>query len=290
MALISALRQYQSNVISSPYTSPARAGKVAPLDLRAPSTGTEQTQVSKAGDTLKVSGTAATRAEVQAANSRSQTVQAGLTTASAVNESLQKTSDVLGRMTNIVDALRNDQNLTASTREGLRKDFTELAGRLDDLAQSETFAGHKVLDGRFKVSFSIGEDQHAIIDVTLPNGKSFDVSGLGLEGVTSFMNATAAQAGSRVGNLQLPAGSEKGLEVAASAVAQVRQGVGEAAQSLLGALNGPDAPFGAPIAGATAMAQQLAAASRAAILANPAQALYAQANNATSAVSRLLAG
>lgn len=271
----------------------------------------QPTKVSGAGDTLQLSQTSSARAQVQTANSHSQTIQAALTTAKAVDAALARPAQILQQMQQIVGQLAGEQTgatqpqtqtssqtqpqaqapaQTAAERQSLAQRFDMLAQSLDRSAQAQTFAGHKLLDGNFRATFRLGDDQRVTIDATLPNGKDFSLSGLNLEGGAQAVR-TLAQAPTSLAAAQarreLPAYAQN-LQVAHGAVTQVRQGVSAAAGTLVEALTGPAAPLGAVTAPSAQVAGQLLQNATASLLGASPLAMFSQANTAATSALRLL--
>lgn len=252
------------------------AARTAPVAPATTQVNTSSAQVDGFGDEVQVSPTSSTRAEVATENFKSQTAQAAVTTANVVNDSLGKADEVLAGMKTIVTELSN-QSLTGARRTELAEAFGLLAQRLDSLADNESFAGHKTLDGRFRATFSVGDTARITIDATLPNGKGFNTEGLGLQGFASLLAAPKAK----------PAISQ-GLDIAQNAVAQVRTGLNDATASTVDAMTSSSKLLSAAIGGTPALAQNLVANTMAQLAQSGAAAFTAQANTATSSALRLL--
>ena len=256
------------------------ATKAAPVTPTNPQVNTNTAKVDDFGDEVQVSPTANTRAEVATENFKSQTAQAAVTTANVVNESLGKADEVLAGMKTIVTELSN-QSLTGARRTELAEAFGLLAQRLDSLADNESFAGHKTLDGRFRATFTVGDSTRVTIDATLPNGKGFNTEGLGLQG---FAGLLATPNATRDAN---PAVSQ-GLDIAQGAVTQVRTGLSDATTSTVDAINSSSKLLGAATGGTPALAKNLVANTVAQLAQSGAAAFTAQANTSTSSALRLL--
>lgn len=300
---LNGLGNYQANTLNTPWNNAATskelattnqgasglsaglnalrgAARTAPVAPATTQVNTSSAQVDGFGDEVQVSPTSNTRAEVATENFKSQTAQAAVTTANAVNESLGKTDEVLAGMKTIVSELSN-QSLTRTRRAELTEAFGTLAHRLDSLVDDESFAGHKTLDGRFRATFTVGDSARVTIDATLPNGKGFNTEGLGLQG---FADLLATPNATRDAN---PAVSQ-GLDIAQGAVAQVRTGLSDATASTVDAMNSSSKLLGAAIGGTPALAQNLVANTMAQLAQSGAAAFTAQANTATSSALRLL--
>lgn len=179
-------------------------------------------------------------------------------------------------MKTIVTELSN-QSLTRTRRTELAEAFGLLAQRLDSLADNESFAGHKTLDGRFRATFTVGDTARITIDATLPNGKGFNTEGLGLQGFASLLAAPNAN----------PAISQ-GLDIAQNALAQVRTGLNDATASTVDAMTSSSKLLSAAIGGTPALAQNLVTHTMSQLAQSGAAAFTAQANTATSSALRLL--
>ncbi|EFU80705.1 hypothetical protein [Mobiluncus curtisii] len=254
------------------------ASRTAPVAPTSTPAGGRHATVDGFGDEVRVSPTSSTRAEVSIENYKSQTAQAAVTTANVVNDSLGKTDQVLTGMKAIVSELSN-QSLTRTRRAELTQAFGLLTKRLDSLVDHESFAGHKTLDGRFRATFTVGDSARVTIDATLPNGKSFNTEGLGLQGfadllATSHRDATPAVVQS--------------LNIAQGAVAQVRTGLSEATASTVNAMSASSKLLSAAIGGTPALAQGLVANTMSQLSQSGSAAFTAQANTAISSALRLL--
>ena len=299
---LNGLGNYQANTLNTPWNNAATskelatnqgasglsaglnalrgAARTAPVTPATTQVNTSSAQVDGFGDEVQVSPTSNTRAEVATENFKSQTAQAAVTTANAVNESLGKTDEVLAGMKTIVSELSN-QSLTRTRRAELTEAFGTLAHRLDSLVDDESFAGHKTLDGRFRATFTVGDSARVTIDATLPNGKGFNTEGLGLQ---DFAGLLATPNATRDAN---PAVSH-GLDIAQNAVAQVRTGLSDATASTVDAMTSSSTLLSAAIGGTPALAQNLVANTMAQLAQSGAAAFTAQANTATSSALRLL--
>ena len=297
------LGSYQANNLNAPWNSPAPSTEIAPKDTTSalsaglnalretaqaaavkPASTTPNANSSKVddfGDEVQVSPTANTRAEVATENFTSQTGQAAITTANVVNESLSKTAEVLTGMKAIVTQL-SSENLTRTRRGELSEAFDRLGQHLDSLADTETFAGHRILDGHFRATFSIGDYARVTIDATLPNGKGFNTAGLGLQDYPALLAATNP-------NPETRAALVRGIDIAQSAVAQVRAGLHEASTETVEAMNTSSKLLSAAIGGTPALAQNLVTYTVAQLGQSGGAALSAQANTAISYALRLLA-
>ena len=310
---LNGLGQYQSNALVNPWGNPVaqrskslaaadpsasgaataaqvRTGGLAPLApltaKPAISTNGKLNIVDGMGDQLSVAATTSTRAEVRAANATSQTAQAAVTTANAVDDSLAKTGRVLAGMRNIVSQLAVE-TVSQSQRAELTHNFGRLAGGLDTLAATEIFAGHRTLDGNFRATFSVGDSVNptkVTVDATLPNGKAFNSEGLGVTALAAGIvgaanNPAAASAAAKQATL--------GLAIASGAVNQVRSSVQEAAASALNALQQSSPLMSSGIGGSAQLAQSLVAKAVEGINAQPTAAFRAQANMPASMVQKL---
>ena len=296
---LNGLGNYQANTLNTPWNNAATskelattnqgasglsaglnalrgAARTAPVAPATTQVNTSSAQVDGFGDEVQVSPTSNTRAEVATENFKSQTAQAAVTTANAVNESLGKTDEVLAGMKTIVSELSN-QSLTRTRRAELTEAFGTLAHRLDSLVDDESFAGHKTLDGRFRATFTVGDSARVTIDATLPNGKGFNTEGLGLQGFASLLAAPNAN----------PAISQ-GLDIAQNAVAQVRTGLNDATASTVDAMTSSSKLLSAAIGGTPALAQNLVTRTMSQLAQSGVAAFTAQANTATSSALRLL--
>ncbi|MCI6584069.1 MAG: FlaA [Mobiluncus porci] len=302
---LNGLGLYQSNALAQPWfnsskaaeanvvgkeladsnrgTVPLSANKVAALAPKSLVSNGKLAKVNGIGDELQVSPTSNTRAEVSRANLSAQTAQAAVTTAKAVNDSLGKTEMILAGMSDIVSALANPGTLTVSRRQELSGQFGQLSAGLDVLVSGESFAGHKTLDGKFRATFSVGGESKVTIDATLPNGKAFSVEGLGLEGFAVFLSENGA-------TLQPEQGEAmgRGLDIARSAVSQVRSGLDQAADAAMGAMTETSPLMSSEVGGSREIALNLAQAAKESVKNGGAAAFRAQANTAMSSALRLL--
>lgn len=303
---LNGLGLYQSNTLANPWSNTvatrpnfkpttyqkpasAQAGAlssskgVAPLVGRTVASTGRPIKIDGAGDEVSVSPTSSTRAEVSRANLHAQTAQAAVTTANAVNDSLSKTELVLGGMGQIVSTLNNPGSLSASHRRELAGQFGKLADFLDKIATEESFAGHQTLDGKFRATFSVAGETKVTIDATLPNGKGFTTEGLGLKGFAGFLAAHGAHLnpiqGEAIG---------KGVDIARSAVSQVRTGLTQAAESAVEAMTHSSPLMSPEVQGKPETAAHLAAQAKDSILNSARVAYRAQANTAASSALRLL--
>lgn len=302
---LNGLGQYQANALTKPWVNAAAKGTAAKgkdlalagntssalaasktnkVDATAPDSlhNGELAKVDSIGDEIQVSPTANTRAEVSASNTTSQTGQAAVTTANTVNDSLGKTEDILKSMKAIVTELA-DSATTAERRTELSSQFGQLADALDTVASTEVFAGHKTLDGKFRATFTVGDDTKVTIDATLPNGKAFTAEGLGLREVAGFLASNLARVTPEPGH-----SAAKGIDIASGAVSQVRHGLNEAASYALQAMTASAPLVSAQTGGTRQMALNLVRAASDNVVNFAAQAFSAQANVATSSALRLL--
>lgn len=240
-------------------------------------------KVGGAGDEVSVSPTSSTRAEVSRANLHSQTAQAAVTTAKAVNDSLGKTETILGGLSQIVSTLTEPGTLTQSHRRELSGQFSQLADYLDNMVEQETFAGHKVLDGKFRATFTIAGESRVTVDATLPNGKPFNVEGLGLKGFAGFLAAN----GTHLNPVQGKA-MERGIEIARGAVAQVRSDLTQAAADAVQAMTESSPLVSPEVQGTRATALNLVAKAQDSVMTSTRAAYRAQSNIPVSAALRLL--
>lgn len=291
MTQISALAQYQANTLSSGYgltTRADKAGALGGIGARPAGAGKPNGQISGAGDTLDVSATAGTRAEVQAANDNSKVAQAGVTTVKTLQQALGKTQEILSQMREVTEQLVESPNMAAEERDALAAQMKDLRGRLDSLAEGEVFAGHKTLDGKFQVTFTIA-DEKVSVDATLPNGKAFNAEGLQVDGLAAYEGSQKPGSSSPFAALAYAKQDSAAIANASTAVALVDRGIGEAGESMLGVLGTSHSPFTAAPDTAMDTARALVASAQLSLSENAAAAFTSQANLAPSAVIRLLA-
>ncbi|MDO5672814.1 MAG: hypothetical protein Q4G30_08200 [Actinomycetaceae bacterium] len=312
MAAIGALASYQSNVVTGQYGSLARPGAAQGAPLKSTTTGANATtatttattsganpnaatQVSGAGDSLQVSSTASTRAEVQAATAQSQVAQAGVRTSQALDQSLSKTQDRLQQLYSLARQITDDPQMDASARSGIQKQMADVAKGLATLVQEENFLGRPTLNGSFDTTFRVG-DTAFNVSAKLPTGGAFDAAGLGLSGIVSSAIAEGGSAGnaSARGVVELHSQDQRNTASASQAltfVSSMRETLAETASALMQEVTGSSSMFGSVGIGPQAMgvAQKLASMAIMQMQNNGAAALVSQANVSSHSALQLLA-
>jgi flagellin len=132
----------------------------------------------------------------------------GVSLAQTAEGSLKAASDILQRVRELAVQSSNATN-SASDRQALNQEVTQLVSELDRIAQTTEFNGQKILDGSFGTAqFQVGANAGQVIVATTANART-----------TQYGNNQSIQAG-----------------VAASAAAWGSNGVGTGAVTINGAL------------------------------------------------------
>lgn len=165
----------------------------------------------------------------------------GISLAQTAEGALQQSTNILQRMRDLSLQSSNGSN-SASERDALNGEVSQLKKELDRISNTTTFGGRKLLDGSFgTASFQVGSAANEIISVgidemsaTSLKGSYYTASG----GATTFTTGTAASTGSITINTAAVDGaasgtktievSFKGNETAEQAAAKIAAAINDA--------------------------------------------------------------
>ncbi len=100
----------------------------------------------------------------------------GISLAQTAEGALQESTNILQRMRELAVQSANDSN-TATDRDNLQKEVTQLQSELNRIANTTTFNGKKLLDGSFSgQQFQVGAQANQTISVTI-SGASTEILG-----------------------------------------------------------------------------------------------------------------
>lgn len=114
----------------------------------------------------------------------------GISVAQTAEGALDETTNMLQRMRVLSIQSANGSN-SASDRQALNKEFTELKSEIDRVASDTTFGGVEVLDGNYDVDFQVGADANQTIGLKVTT--TMDQTGLSLTAI-DIDTASEAQA------------------------------------------------------------------------------------------------
>ncbi len=114
----------------------------------------------------------------------------GISVAQTAEGALDETTNMLQRMRVLSIQSANGSN-SASDRQALNKEFTELKSEIDRVASDTTFGGVEVLDGTYDVDFQVGADANQTIGLKVTT--TMDQTGLSLTAI-DIDTASEAQA------------------------------------------------------------------------------------------------
>jgi flagellin len=136
-------------------------------------------------------------AQVRGMNQATRNAQNGISMAQTAEGGMQEITNMLQRMRELAVQSANETN-TKSDRQSLDKEFQNLAGELDRIAQSTQFNGKSLLDGSlgdatFQVGANTGSENQITFDMS--NSMRADDLGRRYEGTIGFTTGTAAGSG-----------------------------------------------------------------------------------------------
>jgi flagellin len=135
-------------------------------------------------------------AQVKGMNQATRNAQNGISMAQTAEGGMQEITNMLQRMRELAVQSANETN-TKSDRQSLDKEFQNLAGELDRIAQSTQFNGKSLLDGSlgdatFQVGANTGSENQITFDMS--NSMRADDLGRRYEGTIGFAAGSGATA------------------------------------------------------------------------------------------------
>ncbi|PAU87768.1 flagellin [Pseudomonas sp. WN033] len=120
----------------------------------------------------------------------------GISLAQTAEGALQQSTNILQRMRDLALQSANGSN-SASERDALNAEVTQLKKEIDRISNTTTFGGRKLLDGNFGISsFQVGSAANEIISVGIGEMSSSSLEGSYYEGSIAVPTiATAAEDG-----------------------------------------------------------------------------------------------
>jgi flagellin len=119
--------------------------------------------------------------------------QDGTSVVQTAEGALNETTSILQRMRDLSVQASNDGSLNDDAKGSIQKEITQLKSELDRIANTTTFNGTKLLDGKFNKTFQVGANAGETIgvqiatDPTLASNKGLDSAGLHVDN----LNVTA---------------------------------------------------------------------------------------------------
>jgi len=171
----------------------------------------------------------------------------GISLAQTAEGALQESTNILQRMRELSVQSANDTN-TASDRDNLQKEVTQLQEELNRIANTTTFNGKTLLDGSFSgQEFHVGAEANQSISVNISGATT---ESLGNESFTSDSSADTTISGAKAGLVNNV--SAQTLSVQGSLGKEdVTVGVGDSAKSISDAINSKSEGTGVTATGIT---------------------------------------
>ncbi|WHY88392.1 flagellin Hag [Neobacillus novalis] len=244
------------------------------------------------------------RAQVRGLDQASKNAQDGISLIQTADGALNETHSILQRMRELAVQAGNDTNNTED-RLAIQTEADELAKQITDIANNTEFNGTKVLNGvgAASLSFQVGSNENQTLSLTI---KAMDAATLGVSvaGATPDTDnaaATAADAAITKGAIDMTSNSAASgtaitaIDNAIKLVSTERANLG-ATQNRLEFTTNNLAATSQNLSSAESrirdvdMAKEVMESSKNGILAQAAQAMLAQANQAPQGVLQLLRG
>ncbi len=117
--------------------------------------------------------------------------QDGISVVQTAEGALTETQSILQRMRDLAVQGSNDGGLDTNAKSNIQSEMTQLNSELDRIADTTTFNGSKLLDGKYNGTFQVGANAGETISVGIGSvGKGMDAAGLGVSGVDVTKSAT----------------------------------------------------------------------------------------------------
>jgi flagellin len=108
--------------------------------------------------------------------------QDGTSVVQTAEGALNETTSILQRMRDLSVQASNDGSLNDDAKTSIQKEISQLKDELTRIADTTTFNGTKLLDGKFNKNFQVGANAGETIGVSIQTtlGKGLDAIGLGV--------------------------------------------------------------------------------------------------------------
>ncbi|MGE6195553.1 flagellin [Aeromonas media] len=159
----------------------------------------------------------------------------GISLAQTAEGAMDEVTGMLQRMRTLAQQSANGSNST-DDRLALQKEVDSLGSEINRISKDTTFAGTKLLDGKYKGSFQVGADANQVIGFSL-TGKT--AGGFSISGIAA---AVSDAGGTSVKAIFSSGSTAKGIDITDQAKAQLVLG---AVDSMLKVVDGKRADLGA---------------------------------------------
>jgi len=131
-------------------------------------------------------------AQIRGLNQAARNANDGISLAQTAEGALQESTNILQRMRELAVQSANDTN-SASDRDSLQAEVTQLISELDRISTSTTFNGRRLLDGSFSgATFQVGANAGEQISFGIASAKSSSMGGIAEDTGTEVTAAAAA--------------------------------------------------------------------------------------------------
>jgi flagellin len=131
-------------------------------------------------------------AQIRGLNQASRNANDGISLAQTAEGALQETTNLLQRMRELAVQSANDTN-SASDRESLQAEVTQLVSEMDRIAQTTAFNGKNVIDGTLSnATFQVGANAGQTISFSIGAASSSDLGQIAKASGGSAVNGTAS--------------------------------------------------------------------------------------------------
>ncbi len=139
--------------------------------------------------------------QIRGLNQAARNANDGISLAQTAEGALTQTTDLLQRMRELSVQSANDTN-TASDREALQDEVTQIQEEINRIAKTTEFNGQKIIDGSFSsASFQVGANAGQNIEVSIGSAKGSALGSIAeKEGTTVTNEATTAGMTIKIGD------------------------------------------------------------------------------------------
>ena len=131
--------------------------------------------------------------QIRGLNQATRNANDGISLAQTAEGAMQESTNILQRMRELAVQSANDTN-TASDRQSLQAEVSQLISELDRIAETTSFNGQKLLDGSFAgASFHVGANAGETIDFGINSTRSKNIGNIAQTTGTAVTADTAAE-------------------------------------------------------------------------------------------------
>ncbi len=136
--------------------------------------------------------------QIRGLNQATRNANDGISLAQTAEGAMQESTNILQRMRELAVQSANDTN-TASDRQSLQAEVSQLISELDRIAETTSFNGQKLLDGSFAgASFHVGANAGETIDFGINSTRTKNIGNIAQTTSGAVTNAATAAGGIEV--------------------------------------------------------------------------------------------